>query len=107
MGRGGPAEPELVPTPPTIDALDRPLAFADGTPRPTISRRRSLTGVPTIGCRRAGGGMAGAPFASNVLEGARLAASLEPDVVVFDGSGAAIPPIATSARILVRTTSPG
>ena len=41
--------------------------------------------------------MAGAPFASNVLEGARLAASLEPDVVVFDGSGAAIPPIATSA----------
>jgi cyclic 2,3-diphosphoglycerate synthase len=45
--------------------------------------------------------MAGAPFASNVLEGARLAASLEPDVVVFDGSGAAIPPIATSARILV------
>ena len=45
--------------------------------------------------------MAGAPFVSNVLEGARLAASLEPDVVVFDGSGAAIPPIATSARILV------
>jgi cyclic 2,3-diphosphoglycerate synthetase len=45
--------------------------------------------------------MAGAPFASNVLEGARLAVSLDPDVVVFDGSGAAIPPIATSARILV------
>jgi len=48
-----------------------------------------------------GGGLAGAPFVSNVLEGARLAASLDPDVVVFDGSGAAIPPIATSARILV------
>ena len=45
--------------------------------------------------------MAGAPFASNVLEGARLAASLAPDIVVFDGSGAAIPPIATTARILV------
>jgi cyclic 2,3-diphosphoglycerate synthetase len=45
--------------------------------------------------------MAGAPFASNVLEGARLAASLEPDVVVFDGSGAAIPPVAATARILV------
>jgi len=48
-----------------------------------------------------GGGMAGAPFASNVLEGARVAAALEPDVVLFDGSGAAIPPIATSARVLV------
>ena len=45
--------------------------------------------------------MAGAPFSSNVLEGARIAAALEPDVVVFDGSGAAIPPIATSARVLV------
>ena len=61
----------------------------------------ALAGVPTVGCRRAGGGMAGAPFASNVLEGARVAAALEPDVVVFDGSGAAIPPIATSARMLV------
>jgi cyclic 2,3-diphosphoglycerate synthetase len=45
--------------------------------------------------------MAGAPFSSNVLEGARIAAALEPDIVVFDGSGAAIPPIATSARVLV------
>jgi len=45
--------------------------------------------------------MAGAPFASNVLEGAQVAAALRPDVVLFDGSGAAIPPIAVSARILV------
>ena len=41
---------------------------------------------------------------SNVVAGAALARSLAPDVVVFDGSGAAIPPIATSARVLV--TSP-
>ena len=60
-----------------------------------------LAGVPTIGCRRGGGGLAGAPFVSNVLEGAGLAASLGPDLVIFDGSGAAIPPIATTARILV------
>ena len=60
-----------------------------------------LAGVPTIGCRRAGGGLAGAPFFSNVVEGAELAASLDPDVVVFDGSGASIPPIDVDARILV------
>jgi cyclic 2,3-diphosphoglycerate synthase len=36
-----------------------------------------------------------------VLEGARLAESLDPDVVVFDGSGAAIPPIDVDARILL------
>jgi cyclic 2,3-diphosphoglycerate synthetase len=40
---------------------------------------------------------------SNVAAGAELARTLDPDVVVFDGSGAAIPPVATSARILVTT----
>jgi cyclic 2,3-diphosphoglycerate synthetase len=38
---------------------------------------------------------------SNVAAGARLAEELEPDLVVFDGSGAAIPPVATDRRILV------
>jgi cyclic 2,3-diphosphoglycerate synthetase len=57
--------------------------------------------VPTIGCRRCGGGLAGATFTSTVLEGAGLAAELGPDLVVFDGSGAAIPPIAGGVRILV------
>jgi cyclic 2,3-diphosphoglycerate synthetase len=40
---------------------------------------------------------------SNVAAGAELARSLDPDIVVFDGSGAAIPPVATTARILVTT----
>jgi cyclic 2,3-diphosphoglycerate synthase len=100
MGRGGPAEPELVASPPTLADL---LALSrDGRHAASDHLEvAALAGVPTVGCRRAGGGMAGAPFASNVLEGARVAAALEPDVVVFDGSGAAIPPIATSARVLV------
>ena len=100
MGRGGPEEPELVATPPTLDdlvALSRSGRHAASDHLETAA----LAGVATVGCRRAGGGMAGAPFASNVLEGARLAALLEPDVVVFDGSGAAIPPIETTARVLV------
>jgi cyclic 2,3-diphosphoglycerate synthetase len=100
MGRGGPSEPELVETPPTVDelvALSRSGRHAASDHLETAA----LIRVPTVGCRRAGGGMAGAPFASNVLEGARLAASLEPDAVVFDGSGASIPPIATTGRILV------
>jgi cyclic 2,3-diphosphoglycerate synthase len=100
MGRGGPQDPELVATPPTLDdlvALSRSGRHAASDHLETAA----LAGVPTVGCRRAGGGMAGAPFASNVLEGAQLASSLEPDVVVFDGSGAAIPPIATQARVLV------
>jgi cyclic 2,3-diphosphoglycerate synthetase len=100
MGRGGPAEPEVVTVRPTVDdlvALSRSGRHAASDHLETAA----LAGVPTVGCRRAGGGMAGAPFASNVLEGARVAAGLDPDVVVFDGSGAAIPPIAVGARILV------
>ena len=49
----------------------------------------------------AGGGLAGAPFSSNVLEGAQLAAQLDPELLVFDGSGAALPPVEADARILV------
>jgi len=100
MGRGGPAEPELVASAPSVEDL----VALSRTGRHAASdhlEAAALAGVPAVGCRRAGGGMAGAPFASNVLEGAQLAASLDPDVVVFDGSGAAIPPIATTARILV------
>jgi cyclic 2,3-diphosphoglycerate synthetase len=36
-----------------------------------------------------------------VLEGARLAAQLDPELLVFDGSGAALPPVDADARILV------
>jgi cyclic 2,3-diphosphoglycerate synthetase len=100
MGRGGPVSPELIETPPTLDelvALSRSGRHAASDHLETAV----LAGVPTIGCRRAGGGLAGAPFTSNVVEGAALAASLEPDVVVFDGSGASIPPIDVDARILV------
>jgi len=100
MGRGGPHDPELVSSPPSLDELvarSRAGRHAASDHLETAA----LVGVPTIGCRRAGGGMAGAPFVSNVLEGARLAESLDPDVIVFDGSGAAIPPIDVDARILV------
>jgi cyclic 2,3-diphosphoglycerate synthetase len=100
MGRGGPPEPELVRTPPTVEELVA-RSRAGQHAASDYLELAALAGVPAIGCRRAGGGIAGAPFVSNVLEGARLAASLEPDVVVFDGSGSAIPPVATTARILV------
>jgi cyclic 2,3-diphosphoglycerate synthetase len=106
MGRGGPAEPELVAEPPTVDQLVA-LSRSGRHAASDHLEAAALAGVPAIGCRRAGGGMAGAPFASNVLEGARLAASLEPDVVVFDGSGATVPPIATTGRILVAHDTSG
>ena len=100
MGRGGPAEPELVETPPTLDELVT-LSRSGRHAASDHLEAAALAGVPAVGCRRAGGGLAGTPFASNVLEGARLAAELEPELLVFDGSGAALPPVAVDARILV------
>jgi cyclic 2,3-diphosphoglycerate synthase len=102
MGRGGPADPELVETAPTVDDL---LALSRSGRHAASDHLEAaaLAGVVTIGCRRAGGGLAGAVSHSNVAAGAELARSLEPDVVLFDGSGAAIPPVATSSRILVTT----
>jgi cyclic 2,3-diphosphoglycerate synthetase len=100
MGRGGPAEPELVEVPPTLEYL---LELSRGGRHAASDHLETaaVAGVPTIGCRRAGGGLAGAVSASNVLEGAGVAAGLDPDIVVFDGSGAALPPVAASARVLV------
>ena len=100
MGRGGPAEPELIEMPPTVDDLIA-LARAGRHAASDHLETAVLAGVATVGCRRAGGGLAGAPFADNVRDGAEVAASLDPDLVVFDGSGAALPPIAADARILV------
>ena len=100
MGRGGPAEPELIEVPPTLDdliATSRSGRHAASDHFETAA----LVGVPTVGCRRAGGGLAGAVFLSNVIEGARTAAALGPDLVVFDGSGAALPPIDVGRRIVV------
>jgi cyclic 2,3-diphosphoglycerate synthetase len=102
MGRGGPREPELVEGPPDVDAL-LALSRAGRHAASDHLETAALAGVVTIGCRRAGGGLAGAVAESNVLAGAELARTLDPDVVVFDGSGAAIPPVATTARILVTT----
>jgi cyclic 2,3-diphosphoglycerate synthase len=100
MGRGGPAEPELIETQPTVASLLE-LARAGRHAASDHLETAAAAGVVTIGCRRAGGGLAGAVTVSNVLAGAMMAAAREPDLVVFDGSGAAIPPVATDRRILV------
>jgi len=100
MGRGGPERPELVEAAPTVETLLE-LSRAGRHAASDHLELAALAGVPTVGCRRCGGGLAGAPGVSNVLEGARLARSLDPELLLFDGSGAALPPIAADRRVLV------
>jgi cyclic 2,3-diphosphoglycerate synthase len=100
MGRGGPAEPQVAEVAPTVDDL---LGLSRGGAHAASDylEDAALAGVVTIGCRRCGGGLAGAPVVSNVAEGAALAAARSPELVIFEGSGAALPPIATDRRVLV------
>jgi cyclic 2,3-diphosphoglycerate synthase len=100
MGRGGPPEPEVVTVAPDVESLLE-LSRSGRHAASDHLETAALAGVETVGCRRCGGGLAGAVAASNVHEGARLAVELAPELVLFDGSGAAIPPIATVRRILV------
>jgi len=100
MGRGGPPEPEIASVAPDLDTLLE-LSRSGRHAASDYLETAALAGVVTIGCRRCGGGLAGTVSTSNVHEGARLAVELGPDLVVFDGSGAAFPPIETNRRILV------
>jgi cyclic 2,3-diphosphoglycerate synthetase len=100
MGRGGPPEPQLVQVAPTLDQL-LDISRAGGHAASDYLETAALAGVPTIGCRRAGGGLAGDVLTSNLRLGIELAEERRPDVIVFDGSGAAIPPVSVDARVLV------
>ena len=103
MGRGGPPEPEVIEghkltvgSDYLLEALERGAHAASD-----YYETAALSRVTTVGCRRCGGGLSGAPFVSNVLEGAELANGLGTGITVFDGSGAAMPPVAVDRRVLV------
>jgi cyclic 2,3-diphosphoglycerate synthetase len=103
MGRGGPREPEVirgdemeVGSAYLLEALSRGAHAASD-----CYETAALSRVVTVGCRRCGGGLAGEPFVSNVLEGAKLANTLDTGITVFDGSGAAVPPVSVGGRVLV------
>ena len=100
MGRGGPPDPVVVDAPPTLADL---LAVSRSGEHAASDYLEDavLARVTTVGCRRCGGGLAGNPFLSNVEAAAREAAARSPDLVIFEGSGASVPPVETAARILV------
>jgi cyclic 2,3-diphosphoglycerate synthetase len=103
MGRGGPRHPEVIEghklevgSDYLLEALGRGAHAASD-----YYETAALSRVTTVGCRRCGGGLAGQPFVSNVVEGAEIANGLDTWVTVFDGSGAAMPPVEVERRVLV------
>ncbi|MBU7016510.1 MAG: 2,3-diphosphoglycerate synthetase [Theionarchaea archaeon] len=103
MGRGGPAEPEII----RGDHIELTPSYllhqADaGKHAASDHWENALTSrVITVGCRRCGGGMAGAPFTSNVVEGAVLANTVDTDFVIMEGSGVTLPPVYTDKHVVI------
>ena len=103
MGRGGPQEPEIVHgeeveiTPEFLleQSQKGVHAASDHWEDALMSR------ILTIGCRRCGGGMAGEVFLTNMKKGAILANQVDSKFAIFEGSGAAIPPIKTNKNIVL------
>lgn len=103
MGRGGPAEPEVV-DPSTFDLSAAGLVALAESGRHAASDHIEdavMSGVVTVGTRRCGGGLAGAPAASNLAAGVALANARPEPLLVFEGSGQCIPPVHADATVLV------
>ena len=103
MGRGGPPEPEYVNAHEMkLDAdtlID--VAREGGHAASDYWEDALLSQVPTVGCRRCGGGMAGTPVASNVMAGARVADQGDHHFVIMEGSGATFAPVYTDRRLVI------
>jgi cyclic 2,3-diphosphoglycerate synthetase len=101
MGRGGPPEPQVAKA--GSVGLERLLELARRGEHAASDYLEDAvtTGVTTVGARRVGGGLAGAPFASNVREAAQVAVRSGARLVILEGSGAAVPPVPWDAGVLV------
>ena len=103
MGRGGPLEPEVV-DPATFDLSPAGLVALAASGRHAASDHLEdalVAGVATVGTRRCGGGLAGAPFDSTFAAGVEIGNNRPESLLVLEGSGSAIPPAAADATICV------
>lgn len=103
MGRGGPRAPEVIRGDELV--LDaRFLLEQSKLGRHAASDHFEdalMSRIPTVGCRRCGGGFAGRPFVSTVEAGAEIANGLDIDFEIFEGSGSAMPPVRTDTLVTV------
>jgi cyclic 2,3-diphosphoglycerate synthetase len=107
MGRGGPAAPEIIHGG-EIDLKPEYLLNLSRQGKHAASDHYEdalMSRITTVGCRRCGGGMAGEVFVSNVLDGARVADGLPEEMIIFEGSGAALPPVKTDYTVLIAGAS--
>ncbi len=107
MGRGGPPEPvvlragEFPPTAAGLQALaERGLHAASDYVEDAL-----FAGVDTVGTLRCGAGMSGEAVYHNFHLGVSTAEGLDADLLIYEGSGAALPPAAADHHVLVMSAS--
>jgi cyclic 2,3-diphosphoglycerate synthase len=106
MGRGGPPEPEVILGGDGIGAAELLAASRQGRHAASDHYEdAAVAGVTTIGCRRCGGGLAGAAFDSSVGDALPMVVALQPDIVLLEGSGSVIPPVHADATLCVAASS--
>jgi cyclic 2,3-diphosphoglycerate synthetase len=107
MGRGGPEQPELVDGAAEAPTLDDLLARSRAGQHAASDflEDAALARVTAVGARRCGSGLAGTPFLSNVEEAVAVARGLDPELLLLEGSGAALPPVAADRTLLVTSAA--
>ncbi|MFQ5967938.1 MAG: 2,3-diphosphoglycerate synthetase [Acidimicrobiia bacterium] len=103
MGRGGPPDPVVL----TAAEFDRSpeglrlLAERGLHAASDYAEDAVLAGVDTVGTRRCGGGLAGAAIDDTFHLGVSVAEGLHPELLIYEGSGTAIPPALADVTVLV------
>ncbi|MGH9285885.1 MAG: 2,3-diphosphoglycerate synthetase, partial [Acidimicrobiales bacterium] len=103
MSRGGPPDPELV-DPAVFDLSPAGLLRLADSGRHAASDHLEdalVAGIATVGTRRCGGGLAGAPVDATFAAGVALANTRPESLLLYEGSGQAIPPVHADVTVCV------
>jgi cyclic 2,3-diphosphoglycerate synthetase len=101
MGRGGPADPVVARPDTGLDQLME-LAATGAHAASDYLEDAAIANVPAVGCRRVAGGPGGRTWHTNFARGVAVAAALPgAGCLLFEGSGATIPPARADATICI------
>jgi len=103
MGRGGPPDPVLLEHVDTsdVEALFGRLKRQGLHATSDYVEDALFAGVDTVGTRRLGAGPSGVSVTDSFAVGVAIAEARAPDMLIFEGSGTAIPPAAVDGTVLV------
>jgi cyclic 2,3-diphosphoglycerate synthetase len=103
MGRGGPPGPVTIDAGGAADPVSLMARLAGEGLHATSDfvEDAVFSGAATVGTWRLGAGPTGTTVLDNFAEGVAAAERMDPDLIVFEGSGSAIPPARADLTVLM------